>query len=515
MRLTTQMALLVGGAASIMLVSGMIGLYGLYQTKEGLRTVYEDRTVPAAQLSDLNGLMLRNMRLLGDAALANDAAFAERSAAAVEANIAAISKTWEAYLATYLTPEEAGLARQFAEHRKHFVQQGLRPAIDELRKGEAAAAARIILQEMPALFDPADRDLDALIKLQIEVAKQEYMAAEARFASTRNLAIAAILLGVLVTAVVGGRLARNLLLALGAEPEAVRGVADAVAAGDLSTSIVLRNDDQQSVMASMARMRDNLVKIVRDVRSNADGVAAASGQIAAGNADLSSRTEQQAGALQETAASMEELGTTVRHNAENAAQANQFAVQASSVATRGGEVVTQVVTTMKEIQDASRRIADIIVVIDGIAFQTNILALNAAVEAARAGEQGRGFAVVASEVRNLAQRSATAAREIKALITGSVDRVEQGSVLADRAGQTMHEVVDAIRRVADIMGEISSASNEQSSGVMQVGQAVTQMDQVTQQNAALVEQSAAAAESLKVQACKLVQVVSVFHLAKA
>jgi len=253
---------------------------------------------------------------------------------------------------------------------------------------------------------------------------------------------------------------------------------------------------------------------VHRVRLNADSVATASAEISQGNSDLSMRTEEQASALEETAASMEELSSTVRQNAENARQGNQLAQNASTVAVRGGEVVGQVVDTMKGINDASRKIADIIGVIDGIAFQTNILALNAAVEAARAGEQGRGFAVVASEVRSLAGRSAEAAKEIKGLISDSVQRVEQGTVLVDQAGTTMAEVVAAIRRVTDIMGEISAASTEQSQGVAQVGEAVTQMDQATQQNAALVEESAAAAESLKLQAQQLVQAVAVFKLAQ-
>jgi methyl-accepting chemotaxis protein-1 (serine sensor receptor) len=242
-------------------------------------------------------------------------------------------------------------------------------------------------------------------------------------------------------------------------------------------------------------------------------VASASSQIATGNSDLSMRTEQQASALQETAASMEQLGTAVRHNADNASQANQLARGASEVAQRGGDVVGEVVETMRGINESSRRIGDIIGVIDGIAFQTNILALNAAVEAARAGEQGRGFAVVAGEVRNLAQRSAEAAREIKQLIAASVERVERGTAQVDRAGATMKEIVGAVGRVTDIMGEISSASAQQSAGVAQVGNAVGQMDTATQQNAALVEQSAAAAESLRGQARELVEAVAVFRLA--
>jgi methyl-accepting chemotaxis protein len=291
-------------------------------------------------------------------------------------------------------------------------------------------------------------------------------------------------------------------------------VSQAVAEGDLT---VAREAAGKSEIAQLFQalyaMQGSLSRVVARVRSNAEGVAAASAQIASGNNDLSVRTERQASALQETAASMEELSSTVRLNADNARQANQLATDASAVAAQGGEVVAEVVDTMKGINDSSKKIADIIGVIDGIAFQTNILALNAAVEAARAGEQGRGFAVVAGEVRSLAQRSAQAAKEIKDLIGTSVARVEQGTALVDKAGVTMAEVVAAIRRVNDIMGEISAASSEQSQGVAQVGEAVTQMDQATQQNAALVEQSAAAADSLKRQAVELVKAVAVFRLA--
>ncbi len=290
-------------------------------------------------------------------------------------------------------------------------------------------------------------------------------------------------------------------------------VARAVAGGDLTYAFEAQGKSETGLLLhALKDMQSGLVKVVSDVRHGSEGVATASAEIAQGNQDLSARTESQASALEQTAASMEELGAQVKQNADNARQANQLAMNASTVAMQGGEVVGQVVQTMKGINDSSRRIADIISVIDGIAFQTNILALNAAVEAARAGEQGRGFAVVASEVRSLAGRSAEAAKEIKTLIGASVERVEQGAALVDKAGTTMDEVVSSIRRVTDIMGEISSASSEQSAGVAQVGEAVTQMDQVTQQNAALVEQMAAAAGSLKAQANELVQTVSVFKL---
>jgi len=283
--------------------------------------------------------------------------------------------------------------------------------------------------------------------------------------------------------------------------------------GDMTVEMRAEGRDETALLVqALEAMRRRLQEIVTHVRDNSESVATGAGEIAQGNADLSQRTEEQASALEETAATMDELGSTVRNNADNAKQANQLALGASQIATRGGDVVGEVVETMRGINDSSKKIADIISVIDGIAFQTNILALNAAVEAARAGEQGRGFAVVASEVRNLAQRSADAAKEIKTLISASVERVEQGTVLVDRAGTTMTEIVGAIKRVSDIVGEISAASSEQSSGIAQVGEAVTQMDKVTQQNAALVEESAAAAESLRLQAAQLVQAVAVFKL---
>ena len=331
----------------------------------------------------------------------------------------------------------------------------------------------------------------------------------------RNLALVIGTIGILAVLLGLNALMNKLVLRpIGGEPDKATEIAGQVAQGNLTGRIDLAANDSSSVLSQLKHMQASLMQVVSAVRSGSEGVATASAEIAQGNHDLSARTESQASALEETAASMEELSTTVKQNADSARQANQLAVNASTVAVRGGEVVGQVVETMKGINESSRRISDIIQVIDGIAFQTNILALNAAVEAARAGDQGRGFAVVASEVRSLAGRSAEAAKEIKVLINDSVERVERGSALVDEAGNTMTDVVSSIRRVTDIMGEISAASNEQAAGVSQVNEAVMQMDQATQQNAALVEQMAAAASSLQSQADELVQTVAVFRLSE-
>jgi methyl-accepting chemotaxis protein len=353
--------------------------------------------------------------------------------------------------------------------------------------------------------------LGELAELEDKLSDEAAAEARADYAAGRNTmlatAAAALLLGI------GGAvwLSRGVLRQLGGEPAYATEVVRRIAEGDLSVAVQLRAGDGQSLLAAMQGMQQSLQQVVEGIRTGADSIATGSGQIAVGNADLSQRTEEQASNLQQTAASMEQLNGTVKSNADTARQASQLANAASTVAGRGGEVVDQVVQTMEEITLASRRIGDIIGVIDGIAFQTNILALNAAVEAARAGEQGRGFAVVAGEVRSLASRSAEAAREIKSLIGASVDKVEAGSALVGEAGRTMTDIVAQVRRVSDLIAEISAATVEQTTGIGQVNDAVAQLDQVTQQNAALVEESAAAAESLRSQASRLVQSVAAFR----
>ncbi|ART48779.1 methyl-accepting chemotaxis protein [Acidovorax carolinensis] len=394
------------------------------------------------------------------------------------------------------------------QRRAEFVKVGDQ-YLAMVQQGQKEEATKLLEEQLR----PLQLAYQAAIQEQIELQAQTTVVAGQRAESAaaalqRDVLIAgALAIGLAIFLAI--TIIRSITRPLAQAVEA----ADRVAGGDLSGQIVVQSKDETGyLLSALQRMQQSLVKTVSAVRTNAEGVASASAQIASGNNDLSSRTEEQASALEETAASMEELASTVRQNADNARQANQLAMTASTVAVQGGEVVAEVVETMKRINASSNKIADIISVIDGIAFQTNILALNAAVEAARAGEQGRGFAVVASEVRSLAGRSAEAAKEIKGLITASVERVEQGTLLVDKAGATMTDVVASIRRVTDIMGEISAASSEQSAGVAQIGEAVMQMDQATQQNAALVEEMAAAASSLNAQAGELVQSVSVFRL---
>ena len=407
-----------------------------------------------------------------------------------------------------VSPKGRELQDQLLAVRKPF-----EAAVDQflaLSEGSDKAAATAFLFERvrPVQLDYM-KAIDAAVDYQQEGAEASSRQTQA---DVRNMVImigAAVLLAMVLATGVALWIIRSVTGPINAAVE----VARAVAAGDLSRTVEVKSKDETGVLLqALADMQGGLVKVVTQVRSGSESVSTASEQIAQGNQDLSMRTESQASALEETAASMEQLSSTVRHNSDNAAQANQLAQSASRVAIEGGEVVSQVVDTMRGINESSRKISDIISVIDGIAFQTNILALNAAVEAARAGEQGRGFAVVASEVRNLAQRSAAAAKEISQLIGDSVQRVETGTALVDRAGATMSEVVTSVRRVTDIVAEISAASREQSDGVGQVGEAVIQMDQATQQNAALVEEMAAAASSLRTQAGNLVQSVAVFRL---
>jgi methyl-accepting chemotaxis protein len=414
----------------------------------------------------------------------------------------------------FVTPAAKELFARFAIVEAEYVstlQQSLVLAAAE-PLAQRSAQLTALLNKTRQHADELDGVLDKLSLQKEARAKAAAEQASGVYQASRSFMIALVLGSVAAGLALGALITRGLTRQLGGEPAYAVKIAGAIAEGDLTIDIRTASHDSDSLLFAMKTMRDKLVGIVSQVRSGTDTINTASGEIAQGNLDLSSRTEEQASSLEETASSMEQLTSAVRQNADNARQANALAGAASDVAGKGGAVVGQVVQTMESINASSRKIVDIISVIDSIAFQTNILALNAAVEAARAGEEGRGFAVVASEVRNLAQRSASAAKEIKTLIGDSVEQVEIGSKLVHDAGKTMDEVVASVRQVADIMQEITAASAEQSAGIEQVNQAVLQMDQVTQQNAALVEEAAAAAESLQDQAQTLTELVGVFRL---
>jgi methyl-accepting chemotaxis protein-1 (serine sensor receptor) len=382
--------------------------------------------------------------------------------------------------------------------------------VDFAFKGEKDAAVADMNEKCRPLLAQLVKASDEYAAFSASVAARLATASNVQYAHQRNILVGAAVLSVLIAVVAAYLVTRSITVPVG---EALK-LAEAVARGDLTQDVKTDGKDEVSrLLTALSKMNASLASIVSQVRGSSESIATGSAQIATGNLDLSQRTEEQASALQQTAATMEELTATIKNNSDNAQQANQLALSATAIASRGGDVVNEAVGTMRTINDSSKKISEIISVIDGIAFQTNILALNAAVEAARAGEQGRGFAVVASEVRSLAKRSADAAKEIKTLIEASVRQVDRGTKQVDAAGATMAEIVGAFKRVGDIVAEISSASIEQSSGASQVGEAVSQMDQVTQQNAALVEESAAAAESLKLQSENLVKAVATFSLA--
>lgn len=507
----TIRAKLIASLAILSLVAFLIGVGGflaLSSSNNSIKTIYDDRLIALSQLDEVIGLIQRNQIAISRAGIEAPEQV-DKSLLEIEQNRTRANKVWADYMATYLTPEEKNLAQQFEQKRALFLAQALTPAITALKNHDVDVAKQLITHKLGELFSPMRETMNDLIQLQARVAKEEYDKSQSAFSSFKWMTAACLSVSLIISIGMGMWLMNSIVKPI---REAVL-VAETVASGDLTRQIDSNSHDELgSLLQALQKMRESLTTIVSQVRQGTDTIATASSEIAAGNLELSSRTEQQASSLEETAASMEEITSTVRQNADNSKQAHVLTGSASEVAARGGAVVSEVVSTMNSINESSKKIVDIISVIDGIAFQTNILALNAAVEAARAGEQGRGFAVVASEVRSLAQRSAAAAKEIKELINNSVEKVDAGSRLVHQAGDTMGEVVDSVKRVSDIVAEITAASSEQSTGIDQINQAVIQMDTVTQQNASLVEEAAAAAESLQNQARALAELVSFFKV---
>jgi methyl-accepting chemotaxis protein len=519
MKVATRLATGFGLVAALLAVVTVLGVERMSRIEDRMNEVINENNVEAKLVAAMDltiterALALRNLILLSDEAemqievkriAAQEKKYAEADARLGEM-FSAIQST---------TPEEKALLQQ--------IRQQSELAVPYIRKAEELILAKKSDEAYKLLrfeFRPVQKKwwelLRELTAFEEKLSAEAYAEAEKTYRAARTLMLVFGSLALLVSGIAAFLITRGLVKQLGGEPAYASEIANRIAAGDLAVEVSTKKGDHISMLYAMKAMRDSLANIVSQVHVSTETIATASRQIASGNLDLSSRTEQQAGSLEETASSMEELTATVRQNADNARQANSVAVSASEVATRGGEVVSQVVDTMAAINDSAQKIVDIIAVIDGIAFQTNILALNAAVEAARAGEQGKGFAVVASEVRSLAQRSATAAKEIKALIDNSVEKVNAGNMLVEQAGSTMNEVVASVKRVTDIMGEIMAAGDEQTAGIEQINQAIGQMDQITQQNASLVEEAAAAADSMQEQAANLVQVVSVFKLGAA
>lgn len=505
----TRLVFVITFLAFQLVVGALIGLYSISDSNSRIKSIYDTRLMSIGYLDQIMRLLTVNQLMVAKAATDTDPDEALSVITNIEKNITVMGDLRQKYLSTNPGPEEMKLVDKFAENRQALIDNGLKPAIQALRDKDSTLALELLHGTMEKRFIDAEKAMNDLIQYQLVQASKEYKDAQERYDLVFIACSSGVLFGLFLALVNGIWLVRSITRPINVAVE----TSNSVAEGDLTKNIdITSNDETGKLLASLKYMTENLVSIVTRVRNGTDTIATAASEIAAGNQDLSSRTEQQASSLEETASAMEELTSTVKQNADNARQASELAHSAADIAVKGGSVVASVITTMGDINDQSKKITDIIGVIDGIAFQTNILALNAAVEAARAGEQGRGFAVVATEVRNLAKRSADAAKEVKALIEASVNKVETGSKLVDQAGKTMDEIVSSVKRVTDIIEEIACASSEQSAGIEQVNQAIAQMDQVTQQNAALVEEAAAAAESLREQAGELSDAVSVFKI---
>jgi methyl-accepting chemotaxis protein-1 (serine sensor receptor) len=507
-RLIASMMLL----GALIVVIGAVGVYGMHSANASLNEVYSNQMSSALKLTDTKNFLNRARFNLDRGIFHPEAADLEKTLARADDFMQQSDAAWKDYLALPTDPDEKALSDDLAPKRAAYIDNGMRALMKAIRDKDSAKVDDLAMKQMSALFGSFDGASTKLEQYQLKSAADTFAASQVFYDRLLKGFSAAILLGLAFITAATVLLLRAIMHPL---DQALHHFGE-ISAGNLSERIDLsRNDEMGALLSGLSSMQQGLADTVQSVRSGSVAIAHASGEISSGNTDLSHRTEQQAASLEETASSLEELTATVRQNAQNAREANQLVLSASSVAGKGGELVTQVVVTMDTISASSKRIVDIIGVIDGIAFQTNILALNAAVEAARAGEQGRGFAVVASEVRNLAHRSAAAAKEIKELIATSVAQVEEGAQLVNKAGMTMGDIVDSVGKVTAIMSEIMLAGEEQSAGIDQINKAISQMDATTQQNAALVEEAAAAAESMREQAGQLEQLVSTFRLGGA
>lgn len=494
----------------LIVVIGVVGVYGMRSANASLQDVYTNQMASALKLTDTKNLLNRARFNIDRGIFHADAPDVQETLKRAEEFIQQSDVAWKEYLALPSEADEKALSDDLVTKRAAYIDGALQALIKALRDKDAEKADVLAMTKVSPLFRIYDGASVKLEQYQLATAKQTFEASQVFYDRLLKGFSAAILIGLAFIVAASILLLRAIIRPL---DQALHHF-DEIAAGNLSERIDLsRKDEMGALLAGLSNMQQGLSNTVNSVRTGSVAIAHASAEISSGNTDLSHRTEQQAASLEETASSLEELTATVRQNAQNAREANQLVLSASSVAGKGGDLVTQVVVTMDTISASSKRIVDIIGVIDGIAFQTNILALNAAVEAARAGEQGRGFAVVASEVRNLAHRSAAAAKEIKELIATSVSQVEEGAQLVNKAGMTMTDIVDSVGKVTSIMSEIMLAGEEQSAGIDQINQAISQMDATTQQNAALVEEAAAAAESMREQAGQLEQLVSTFRLA--
>ncbi len=493
----------------VMIVVGIIGLSGTKSTNTHLDAIFSNRFMPTGWVGTIETHERAVLEKAEEVVIRQDAAAVKSALELLREREGEVKELLRQLDATELTDQEREIVEQFRRHGSDvlgFVQEALSAA----QSGTFSQAESALIEKARPSYEKLTASGDTLLKTQIEVAQSMRTEAEKSFQRVSAFIIGAIVVGIGLAALLGMLLIRSIVSTLNAAVS----IADRISSGELGNEVRVDSKDELGrLLEALKCMDGKLVEIVGGVRGSADAVGAAARQLSHGNDDLSQRTQEQAAALEETASSMEQMTATVKQNADNARQANQLAVGAREQAERGGAVVHRAIGAMGEINNSSRKIADIISVIDEIAFQTNLLALNAAVEAARAGEQGRGFAVVATEVRNLAQRSASAAKEIKDLINDSVDKVKVGSELVDESGQTLSEIMESVKKVTDIVAEIAAASEEQSVGIEQVNNAVSQMDNVTQQNAALVEEASAASKSMEQQSSTLVAQIGYFHRA--